>query len=179
MTRGGILACLLSAILAPACAQILGLEPWQPHARADAGTPGAPVDGSRLVARAWAGDDGSGGLVGWRDTGLGVDCMPLPAADGRTRCLPAVVAWGGIYADAACSTRLVPASACAGATATVAEPGCPIAYRVWSVGAASMPAMVYVLGVGGCVGVANAGSAFVPLGAEMTLDGFVGGSVTP
>jgi hypothetical protein len=67
-------------------------------------TPAGWESGTRLKARYYAGADGSVNYAGFRDSMLSVDCSPLLAEDGKTRCLPVVVTgfFGGFYEDSNC-----------------------------------------------------------------------------
>jgi hypothetical protein len=99
--------------------------------------------GSRIKARVSRTADGAQAFGGWYDSERGADCMFLPAADGRVRCLPSLAS-GGHFADPSCTQALVYFYSCARAPSEVSvatSPGdgsmCrPAGWHVHSVGTA-------------------------------------------
>lgn len=71
------------------------------------GPPAGWESGSRLRARYYDGGDGSRAYVGFYDTALQVNCSPLKATDGVTRCLPASASVAKLYSDPSCSAPIL------------------------------------------------------------------------
>ncbi|NUP13336.1 MAG: hypothetical protein HOW73_45440 [Polyangiaceae bacterium] len=101
-------------------------------------------NGTRLRARVMHASDGAAQFMGWRDSELDVDCGFTVAADGESRCLPAVffsTTGIGIYADAGCTVRAyqtVPS--CSGAVVpkfVVGSGSCDGKHEAFRVGAAA------------------------------------------
>lgn len=109
------------------------------------GPPGAPGDsayksGNRIKLKLQRTEDGAQKFLGWHDSHLGVDCMPLPAADGTTRCLPIPIGSVLYFADPECAEPVVsvPCSASADSSyVAVANSGESLCstyrYRIYSV----------------------------------------------
>lgn len=62
--------------------------------------------GDRLKARWLTTPDGARQFVGWRDTDLGIDCVPRRHEDGSLRCLPLSVAGPAYLMGADCDQRV-------------------------------------------------------------------------
>lgn len=121
------------------------------------------TSGTRLRARYYAGEDGSRQFMGWRDTTRNEDCSFLKSEDGQLRCLPTAT-YASYYSDAGCSQPLLAvakATPNCGAVA-FAAPAYALdvgtaqcgTMRIWKVGAAVAPGMIYVGSPASCTGTA-------------------------
>jgi hypothetical protein len=120
------------------------------------------TSGTRLRARYLTGEDGSRQFVGWRDMQRNEDCSFLRAEDGVTRCLPGYSFTSSYFADAGCTQPLLVtatvATACGGVTpvvpkyaADITAAGCGVT-KLYAVGAAVAPAMIYIGSAATCTG---------------------------
>lgn len=147
-----------------------------------------PASGTRLKAKFVVGSDGSKSYLDgqWYDSGLMIDCVATPAADGSTRCMPQAAAYAGsLYSDPECTdlvaysyypcTEPRPSPSLVMLYSEVYEPLCaPARYRVRRTGSA-MPGPVYSRrSSGACAGAElPVGYSFYELGAEVPLSDFV------
>jgi hypothetical protein len=155
-----------------------GMTDPVPSAKAD------PTSGSRLKAKYRTGEDGSKEYLSslWYDSERQEDCTFATAADGKERCMPSSQATITFFADAACMQPLaVGSAACAPKYAmTFEQSTCSAAVvRIYSIGATTTPAKLYVSANGTCInaGPADPASVYYHVGAEVLAASFVGSAV--
>lgn len=145
-----------------------------------------PAPGSRLKPRYRLGDDGAKEFLAgsWWDAQRGEECSFGPAADGKIRCLPAATDFR-YYADASCTTPMVLLQgACTppkyGLSTTDAACGLdPGASHIYSIGAATTPAMIYGKSGASCfaIGPASSDYQYYTVGAEVPASSFVASTI--
>ena len=152
---------------------------------------GQPEDGTRLKAFYLDADDGAREYFDlWTDTELGTACRFQVTRDGRTRCLPFDRSFASSFLDDACTTGIVDdyAPACLRRARGVPKYAiqieildeCSETFRLFSLGAGSIPASIHVRSPDGVCSPPQPnidGRIFYPLGAEVPLASLVAADV--
>jgi len=141
-----------------------------------------PTNGSRLKATFVTGSDGSKAYVTtvWYDSQRSENCSFTVAGDGQTRCLPDGAA-GGLFADSACTQPVLSMpTGCSAPTYALTQTAASCSTtvggtHVYSVGAATSPAGIYVQSGTSCFSAGTGASGFVyySVGSEVPASSFV------
>lgn len=156
----------------------------------DAKADDAPVSGSRLKVKYYAGEDGSklpipGSMF---DTQLGIDCQFGTMFDGVLRCIPAIQVTNILYSDAACTAEMALVPKCSTNQKYVVRPttstttnACvsPWPYDYFTLGSAMGATVTYSKSGTTCSGPTDVSANYnaFHLGAQASLSTFASATI--